>query len=216
MSEGIIVHRRTLSQRLMEWQKRHPYQFSAIIATGIMAFILFYAPPIEITEEDLTPADNIIFVDFDQLQVHTARRVVRRELSTTSGDADPSSSDVERAQGSSDDPNAVDLAFQPNVVPPRPIGKLKKFYPQAAREKGIEATINVELLIASNGKVKAVRVLGIRLSKTLPPDVHAEIAKAFARDAVKILQEARFTPPIVQGKNIPVKFEMPLRFRLED
>lgn len=216
MNATAIMHKPTLYAKIMEWQKRHPYLFSAIIATALMAFILFYAPPIEITEEDLTPADNIIFVDFDQLQVHTARRVVRREVSTTAGDADPSSSDVERAQGASDDPNAVDLAFQPNVVPPRPVGKLKKFYPPAAREKGIEATINVELLIASNGKVKAVRVLGIRLSKTLPPDAHTEIAKAFARDAIKILQEARFTPPVVQGKNVPVKFEMPLRFRLED
>lgn len=216
MSVATIIHRQTVMGRVLEWQKRHPYLSSAILSTIIMAFILFYAPPIEITEEDLSPADNIIFVDFDQLQVNTARRVVRREVSTTAGDADPSSSDVERAQGASDDPNAVDLAFQPNVVPPRPIGRLKKTYPQVAREKGIEATINVELLIASNGKVKAVRVLGIRLSKALPADVHTEIAKAFARDAIKILQEARFTPPVVQGRNVPVKFEMPLRFRLED
>ncbi len=123
---------------------------------------------------------------------------------------------MERAYGASDDPNAVDLAFQPNVVPPRPIGKLKKYYPQAAREKGVEAVINVELLIASNGRVKAVRVLGIRLSKALPPETHSEMAKAFARDAIKILQVVRFSPPVVQGKNVPVKFEMPLRFRLED
>ncbi len=216
MTEAIINTGATFYVRLSEWQKRHPYRFSAIIATAIMTFILFYAPPVEMTEEDLTPADNIVFVDFDQLQVQTARRVVRREVSTTTGDADAATSDVERAQGSSDDPNAVDLAFQPNVVPPRPVGKLKKFYPAVAREKGIEATINVELLIASNGKVKAVRVLAIRLSKTLPPDVHTDMAKAFARDAIKILQEARFTPPVIQGRNVPVKFEMPLRFRLEE
>ncbi len=216
MSVALITHKPTVYGKVMEWQKRHPYLFSAIISTIFMIFILFYVPPIEITEEDLTPADNIIFLDFDQLQVHTARRVVRREVSTTAGDTGPASSDVERAQGSSDDPNAVDLAFQPNVVPPRPVGKLKKYYPQIAREKGIEATINVELLIASNGKVKAVRVLAIRLSKTLPSDAHTAIAKAFARDAIKILQNARFTPPVVQGRNVPVKFEMPLRFRLED
>ncbi|MCX7678062.1 MAG: energy transducer TonB [Spirochaetes bacterium] len=216
MDNFAFTHISSLRQRISNWQNRHPYQFSAIISTVIMLFILFYAPPIEITEEDIVPVDSIVFLDFEELKVNVAKRVAKREISSTASDSASFRDDVERAQGTSDDPNAVDLAFLPNVVPPRPIGKLKKFYPQIAREKGVEATIHVELLIASNGKVKAVTILSIRLSKTLPADEYSLIAKAFARDAVKMLQEARFSPPVVQGKNVPVKFEMPLRFRLED
>ncbi|MBN1533149.1 MAG: energy transducer TonB [Spirochaetes bacterium] len=203
-------------KKIAQWQEQHPYRFAFIIAMVMFCYILFYSPPLELTEEDITPTDDIVFLDIDKIQSQLARRVTRRDVSPTEGEIDPNKSDVDRAYGMTDDPNAVDLAFQPNVVPPRPIGRLMKLYPRIAREKGIEAMINVELLIASNGRVKAVRILGIRLSKALPPDIHTAIAKSFARDSITILQNVRFSPPVVQGKNVPVKFEMPLRFRLED
>jgi len=205
-----------ITKRVMEWEKRHPYLFSFIASLFVTAFILFYAPPLEVSEEDLLPSDNIQFLDIDRIQAQAARRISRPELSTDSGEVDPTRSDVERAEGTSDDPNAVDLAFQPNVVPPRMVGRLKKEYPLSAREKAVEATVRVQLLIASNGRVKSVLPLNITLSKQLPPEIQANLSRAFARSAIKMLQESRYSPPIVNGKNVPVKYETTLRFRLED
>jgi outer membrane biosynthesis protein TonB len=205
-----------ITKKVMAWEKRHPYRFSFIASLVIVSFMLFFSPPLEVSEEDLMPTDNIQFLDIDRIQAQTARRVTRPELSTTSGETDPTNSDVERAQGTSDDPNAVDLAFQPNVVPPRLIGRLKKEYPLVAREKAIEATVRVQLLISSSGRVKSVLPLNITLSRQMPPEIQANISKAFARTAIKMLKEIRYSPPIVNGKNVPVKYETTLRFRLED
>jgi len=63
--------------------------------------------------------------------------------------------------------------------------------------------------------VRNVSVLGIRLSKALPPEIHAKVAKEFARDAKIILMSAQFSPPVVNGKRVPIKMEMPIKFRLE-
>ncbi len=216
MTTMVEEKRLNLVHLVLAWQEKHPYLFANIIAVMITAYIMFSMLAVEVTEEDLTPSDNIEFIDIDQIRTEAPRRVVRREYSTTTGAVDPTHADVDRAQGTSDDANAVDLTFHPNVVPPRPIGRLKKKYPKIARENGIEALLNVEMLIASNGRVKSVRILAIRLSKTLPAEMHTDVAKSFARDAVEILKDVRFSPPVVQGKQVPVKFEMPLRFRLDD
>ena len=205
-----------ITKKVMAWEKRHPYLFSFIASLVIVSFMLFFSPPLEMSEEDLMPSDNIQFLDIDRIQAQAARRVTRTEVSTTAGETDQSRSDVERAQGTSDDPNAVDLAFQPNVVPPRLVGRLRKESPLIAREKAIEATVRVQLLIASSGKVKSVLPLNISLSKQLPPELQANMSKAFARTAIKMLMDIRYSPPIVNGKNVPVKYETTLRFRLED
>jgi hypothetical protein len=122
---------------------------------------------------------------------------------------------VERAVGTSDEETAVDISFFPNIAPPRPIGRLKKIYPGSASERGIEATLNLELLISANGKVKNVSILGVKLSKELPPEVYAEISRDFAKAARKILLGQQFTPPIVEGKRVPIRTDWLFRFRLE-
>lgn len=201
---------------IVSWQNKHPYHFSALISIFIISLILFYTPSVQIKEEEISSVETIVFVDFDELKVNAIKRVAKKEILPVVGEPEKSISDVERAYGDLDDANAVDFAFYPNIVPPRPVSALKKFYPRIVCEKGIEATVYVEILIAANGKVKSVTVVAVRLSKNLPPDEYAFIEKEFARDAVKILQNARFTPPLIQGKNVPVKFEMPLYFRLEN
>lgn len=195
------------------WQGRHPYEFSFLLSALFMAYLLFSSESLDINREDLSSMENIQFIDMETVQ--SPRRIVKKDVSLDKTDSADQSADVERAMGISDDANAVDLAFFPNIAPPRPIGRLEKRYPKIASELNVEAVINVEILISSTGKVRNVSVLGIRLSKALPPEIHAKVAKEFARDAKIILMSAQFSPPVVNGKRVPIKMEMPLKFRLE-
>jgi len=195
------------------WERRHPYGFSFLLSALFMAYLLFSSESLDINREDLSSMENIQFVDMETVQL--PRRIVKKDVSLEKTASDDQSADVERAMGVNDDPNAVDLAFFPNIAPPRPIGRLVKRYPKIASELNVEAVINVEILISSTGKVRNVSVLGIRLSKALPPEIHAKVAKEFARDAKIILMNAQFSPPVVNGRRVPIKMEMPLKFRLE-
>ena len=189
------------------WERRHPYGFSFLLSALFMAYLLFSSESLDIDREDLSSMENIQFVDMETVQL--PRRIVKKDVSLEKTASDDQSADVERAMGVNDDPNAVDLAFFPNIAPPRPIGRLVKRYPKIASE------LNVEILTSSTGKVRNVSVLGIRLSKALPPEIHAKVAGEFARDAKIILMNAQFSPPVVNGRRVPIKMEMPLKFRLE-
>lgn len=213
MLASIQKHNASVIDFLADLEKRHPYSFAFVISLGIVMYMLFYSPSLEVTEDDLTPSEQITFIDMDTIQA--PRRVVKKDVSATDGDVSEDTTNVERATGTSDSANAVDIAFHPNVAPPKPIGRLKKIYPKAAKEKNIEARVHVELLISSSGKVKNVSVLAVRLTKELPPEIYSQISRLFARDARKILLGARFTPPIVNGRQVPIKMEMPLKFKLE-
>jgi outer membrane biosynthesis protein TonB len=202
----------TALDNLKRFDREHPYIFSFVLSCFITAFIIFYSPQFDDTSENIVPYDNIQFIDIDTSEAQ--KRVVRKELSADTTDTSEPS-DVERAVGVSDDPNAVDLSFYPNIAAPKPIGRFKKLYPKSAKDMNLEAQINVELLISPSGKVLSVNILGIRLSKALPPELHSVIAKDFARDARAILMAARFTPPVVDGKNVPIRMPLPLKFRLE-
>jgi hypothetical protein len=208
----ILIFPIRLFEHIYSWEENHPYQFSGICALLFFCFLLFHSPGMETIDNDTMSTDNIQFIDIDTIQA--AKRVVKKEISTDEADTSADTNNVERAVGTSDESSAVDLSFFPNIVPPRPVGRLKKLYPKIAKERDIEALVQVELLIAVNGKVKNVTIIGIRLSKALPKDIHTKIAKAFAQDALKIFMGAQFSPPIVNGKRVPIKMETPLKFRL--
>lgn len=197
----------------LKWEEEHPYLFSLILSLLFISYILFSTPSIDTTTEQFNPNEYIQIVNIDKIQA--PKRIVKKQVSTEEGNLDESEPVVERAVGTSDDANAVDIAFFPNIAPPRPVGRLKKRYPKKAREMNIEAVLNIELLVAADGIVKNVRILGIRLSKALPPELHLQLSKEFSKDVLKILIGAQFTPPIVHGKQVPIKMEMPLRFRLD-
>ncbi len=199
--------------RVREWEDHHPYRVSFVLSVIFMAYVLFSGESLDLSKEDLVPVDRIQFVDMDTVRL--PRRIVKKDISLDKTDSPDKNAAVERATGINEDADAVDLAFFPNIAPPRPIGRLQKRYPKIARELNIEAIINVEILISSSGKVRNVNILGIRISKTLPPEMHARVAKEFARDAKLILMNAQFSPPVVNGKRVPIKMEMPLKFRLE-
>lgn len=198
---------------LNEWDLKHPYLFSFTFSLIVVLYALIRTPSLDVIDENLTPTDLIQFVKIEEMQA--PKRIVKKEITVEdSTDVSEDTSNVERAVGTSDDADAVDISFFPNIAPPKPIGRLKKLYPDSGKEMNIEAVVNVELLIASNGRVRNVKILGVVLTKALPSAIHSKIAGDFARDALKILRGARFSPPVVNGKRVPIKMEMPLKFRL--
>ncbi len=198
-------------QSLRQFDQRHPYVTSAILASVLMLFSLFYTRSLHIIE-DYQPPVTLDIIDINTLQA--PKRVVKKEITTDPSDTS-NPTQVDRAQGTNEDSKAVDLAFYPNIAPPKPIGKLKRIYPKEARQQGIEATLFIAMLIDKDGFVRQVNVLGSRLSKNLPPEASVRITRAFAAAAVEILTQARFSPTIYNGRKVPIRMEMPLKFRLD-
>lgn len=113
-------------------------------------------------------------------------------------------------------PGAVDIGYMYNAIPPRLIGQLKKYYPKSARQQNIEAVVNTELYIGADGIVKYIRVIGIRLSKELPTELQARIENDFKVNTIRTLKGAQFTPFVLDGKNVPIKMEMPVSYQFND
>ena len=63
------------------------------------------------------------------IQIEYPERVVKQEVSTEEGEVAPET--TTRATGSADYENAVDLAFYPNIAPPKLQSKLKKKFPSS-------------------------------------------------------------------------------------
>lgn len=200
-----------LLQHVSQFQQQHPYIFSFIISSWIAAFTLFFTAPIYVADMSEV-ADSLEFINIETVTAQS-KRIATKEISTTTGEATPSSTD--RAVGLSNESEVFDISFYPNIVPPRPIGALKKIYPQSAREKNVEANVNVEIVIAPDGKVSTVQILSIRLSKDLPPEQYTVLSKEFSKAAYSILTQARFTPPIINGQRVAIKMELPMQFKLE-
>ncbi|HOF34827.1 MAG TPA: energy transducer TonB [Spirochaetota bacterium] len=108
------------------------------------------------------------------------------------------------------------VKHSPNVIPPKPVGKLKKTYPKSARDAKVEATVATEISIDINGKIISVRILGVKLSKTVSLEIQKLLKNDFGKETLNILMGAQFTPAIIDGKRSPIKMELPLKFKLED
>lgn len=199
-----------LLQHISRFQQHHPYIFSFIISSCIAAFTLFFTAPIYVADMPEV-ADSLEFINIETVTAQS-KRIATKEISTTTGQVTPS---TDRAVGLSDESEVFDISFYPNIVPPKPIGALKKIYPQSAREKNVEANVNVEIVIAPDGKVSNVQILSIRLSKDLPPEQYNILSKEFSKAAYSILTQARFTPPIINGQRVAIKMELPMQFKLE-
>lgn len=201
----------SLYNKIADFQSKHPYIFAFLLSTFIAAFTLFFTAPIYVA--DMPEVSDAL--EFINIETYTAqaKRIASKEISTTTGDAIPQATD--RATGLSEDSEIFDISFYPNIVPPRPIGALKKIYPQSAREKNVEANVNVEIVIAPDGKVSNVQILSIRLSKDLPPEQYTVLSKEFSKAAYSILTQARFTPPVINGQRVAIKMELPMQFKLE-
>ncbi|MDH5717906.1 MAG: energy transducer TonB [Spirochaetia bacterium] len=190
---------------------RHPYRVSLFFSIILTLFTLTYSSTIKLVD---TIEETYTFDIIDINEIQSPKRVTKKQVSTEQGEVSDASP-VERAQGVSETDSAVDLAYFPNVAPPKLVSKLKKIYPPEAKELNIEATVFVELTISSEGRVLNVEIIGIRLSKELPTEIYSGLAAKFSRAAVQMFKTARFSPPVIDGKKIPVKMEQPLKFKLE-
>jgi hypothetical protein len=199
---------------LVKFEEHHPYKFSFIFSILVVGFFLFYTPSLEIAESDFLPTEHLEFIDLDVLE--TPKRKTKKEITTDDTKDTVDDNNVERATGLSDADSAVDIDFLgSNVAHPKLISRLKRIYPSSAEKVGIEAIVKAQLLISPSGKIIGVDILGITLSKGLPVERNNRMSKHFANATRKMLLGAKFSPPIIDGKSVPIKMEYNLKFRLE-
>jgi len=196
---------------LSDIDEKHPYLIPLFISLIFASAILFYTSPIYVADMDIT-SDTLEFVNLESIS--TPSRVVKQDVSAVSGESEVSVTD--RAIGTADQESPIDISFYPNIAVPKPVGRLKKIYPKSAREQEIDATVNVEILIAPDGIVRKVNILAVRISKALPAELNKKFSGEFSSAAVQILLGAQFSPPIVNGKRVPIKMELPLNFRMDE
>ncbi|MDH5718245.1 MAG: energy transducer TonB [Spirochaetia bacterium] len=194
----------------IQFSDKHPFVISFVISFVIMAFSLFYTAS-EGTTEMKEKVETFQLMDIDKIVL--PKHVTKKEIDINSDDISPEP-EVDRAEGLSESDEAIDLSFYPNIVPPRPIGRLKKIYPQEARQREVEAVVFVSIVIGKEGNVLGVNILRTRLSKPLPDDIATSLKNKFANAAVTIMKQARFSPPIIDGKKVSIVMEMPLKFEL--
>ncbi|RJO64446.1 MAG: energy transducer TonB [Myxococcales bacterium] len=104
------------------------------------------------------------------------------------------------------------LRVEPAPVKPVPVYELTRTpsfkhkvepeYPRAAREKGVEGVVMLEILIDEQGRVRKVRVLSA-------PD------NAFAQAAVAAIRQSSFHPGLMGERPVAVKIQVPFRFVLD-
>ncbi len=191
--------------------EKHPYLIPLFISLAVTTVVLFYTSPIYLADMNI-PSDTLEFINLES--VSTPGRIVKQDVSAVTGESEVST--AERAMGTSDQESPIDISFYPNIAVPKPVGRLKKIYPKSAREQDLDATVNVEILIAPDGIVRRVNILAVRISKALPADLNKKFSNEFSSAAVQILLGAQFSPPIINGKRVPIKMELPLNFRMDE
>ena len=81
------------------------------------------------------------------------------------------------------------------------IGKKVK-YPRIAREMGIQGVVYVGFIVDPEGKV-------------IEPKILKSVAKPLDEEALRVItKEVKFTPGYLQGKAVPVRMVLPIRFRI--
>ncbi|MDH5721182.1 MAG: energy transducer TonB [Spirochaetia bacterium] len=194
----------------IQFSGKHPFFVSFLVSFVIMAISLFYTTS-ESAAEMKETIETFQLMDIDKIIL--PKHVTKKEIDVNSDDVSPEP-EVDRAEGLSESDEAIDLSFYPNIVPPRPIGRLKKIYPQEARQREVEAVVFISIVIGKEGGVLGVNILRTRLSKPLPDVIANSLKKKFASAAVTIMKNARFSPPIIDGKKVSIVMEMPLKFEL--
>jgi protein TonB len=81
------------------------------------------------------------------------------------------------------------------------IGK-KVRYPRIAKEMGIQGVVYVGFIVDAEGKV-------------IEPKILKSLAKPLDEEALRVItKEVQFTPGYYQGKAVPVRMVLPIRFRI--
>lgn len=76
-------------------------------------------------------------------------------------------------------------------------------YPAVAKAAGIEGRVIVQFVIDENGRVTN-------------PEIVRGVGHGLDEEALRIVQQARFTPGKVDNQPVPVKMSLPLTFKLTD
>lgn len=138
-----------------------------------------------------TPAPEPIALNLD---MHTPTpdpiRVATRGATQSDEPTDADDDEPRRPQG----PVATGLRERPGN--PRPA------YPPRARRMGIEGTVQVRLIIGTDGRVEASQILS----------GHPLLREAVA----KVIDQYRFDPPRKDGRPVRAQGTKPIRFELQD
>ena len=91
-----------------------------------------------------------------------------------------------------------------NIQKPKKLKHANPVYPPAMRDAGLEGVVPMEALIAVDGTVASVRVLG------------AQVHPAFARAAEAAVRQWMFSPTLLNGVPVEVQMTVSVRFSLVD
>lgn len=185
---------------LSQFYDLHNYFASFLLALLITVVFIFYR------SSEVYLQDNISEL-FEFVEI---------ELFDTSQSAS-SSEEIDPNQViASIEATAVDMSFVKGVNGPKIIGGLKRDYPKIAEKNQIEAVVLLEIIINVDGRVVKTNVIGVQIKKSLPAELKRQVKQAFARSADKMMKKARFTTPKINGREVPIKLEIPLDFFLEN
>ncbi len=93
-------------------------------------------------------------------------------------------------------------AAVPAFIPPRPLSEILPRYPLSARRSGFEGVVKVSVLVDEKGSVAGVDVLS--------SSGHASLDQA----VLDAYRHAPFAPALQDGKPVPGRVVIPVRFRL--
>jgi periplasmic protein TonB len=84
---------------------------------------------------------------------------------------------------------------------PSVLSEVRPQYPKEAREKQIEGSVVMDVLIDALGKVREVKII--------------EGLVVFRSGAVEAMKKFRFKPAVIDGKPVAVRIRYSLKFELE-
>lgn len=79
-------------------------------------------------------------------------------------------------------------------------------YPAIARENNVEGTVVVSFIINESGKIKDIKLLR---------DIGAGCGEVTLESVKRLQQEITFQPGMQQGRTVKVRYNIPIRFRLQ-
>jgi len=91
-----------------------------------------------------------------------------------------------------------------NIKPPMKLKHVNPVYPPSMRDAGIQGTVPLEALIGVDGTVSSVRVISAQ--------VHPDLAQA-AMDSVR---QWKFSPTLLNGREVEVVMNVSITFQLAD
>jgi TonB family protein len=91
-----------------------------------------------------------------------------------------------------------------NIKPPAKVFNVAPVYPASMQAAGLEGAVKLDVLIATNGTVASVRVVG------------AQVHPAFAQSASDAVKQWKFTPTLLNGQPVEVEMTVSMFFSLSD